>query len=354
MTNWLCSTIALVQLIFMILFSYFYLPKSCLYPDIPNLNSSNASMTKNNCLWNLEEAESHSSFPFFILVWTCLLLIIGPLPDIAFFSITGTRHSIYCNRCVNALRLFMVYLRHQIAYWPFSISVFVWLSDQHDPKNISMVFLFGWIGALGFLSSISKKLSIFTTLLADVLSIDILPRFLPFFGLTFVAFSFSLHVLRVELLPQEQHYEFALTAYDVFAASFGMGEEMFKNARQETWSKDVSVSLFAVVFMTYMFFTAVILINVLIAMISNRYKQATQKATNNWRYQALRRWAMFESVGVRLSLPVENIHEIKWLLKTEMYNGIFIRVDLKRNEPKRYNIPFYFVICVASLIAIWH
>jgi len=159
-----------------------------------------------------------------------------------------------------------------------------------------MVFLFGWICALRLLSSISKEFSIFTALLDDVLSIDILQRFLPFFGFTVVGFSLSLHVLRVELLPQEQHYAFSLTAYDVFAASFGMGEEMFKNAREETSS---TLSVFAVVFMTYMFLTAVILINVLIAMISNRYKVAKRRAENNWRYQTLRRWTWFESFVAR-------------------------------------------------------
>jgi len=321
MTNRLFSIIALVQLIFMIVFSSFYLPSTCVYPDIPNPNSSNASLTKNDCLWNREKAESHSWFPFSILVWTCLLIIINNLPGMH-SHVLATRSSSH------ALKFHVHFLVQSIAHLAFPITVIVWFFDQYDPKNISMVFMFGWFGVLQLLSG--KGFSIFTTLLKDVLSIDILPRFLPFFGFTVVAFSFSLHVLRVELLPQEQHYELSLTLYDVFAASFGMGEEMFKNARQETL---YTLSLFAVVFMTYMFFTAIILINVLIAMISNRYKVAKRRAESEWRYHALSRWAMFESVCVILSLPVKDMSKYKDI-KRETYNGmkgIFLKVDLKRN-----------------------
>jgi len=262
--------------------------------------------------------------------------------------ISKTRNSSNKPTCTsrfgNAMRYFMVFLWQLASHYAFFITAIAWLCDQDDPKRTSMVFLFGWMYALWFLSSISKEFSIFTMLLKEVISIDILRSFLPFFGFTVVAFSLSLHVLRVELLPKEQHHELSLTAYDVFAASFGMGEEMFKNARQETSSKDAGLSLFAVVFMTYMFFTAVILINVLIAMISNRYKVAKRKAENNWRYKTLRRWTMFESfvsrccVGYlnqiwKLGYRYKDIKKEKTLEGKKSLKCYFIKVNLKETEP---------------------
>jgi len=332
-TNVFTFVIGLLQLKFMIMLSYFYMPDTC----ILNPNSSNASLTKNDCLWNQSKAESVSWFRFPFLAWTCLFFITSFVPYSVLFLIIKTQNS--SNWYIKAMKLFMVHLWQKASHFAFFITVFVWLFYQHDPKKISMVFLFGWICALRLLSSISKEFSIFTALLDDVLSIDILQSFLPFFGFTVVAFSLSLHVLRVELLPQEQHYAFSLTAYDVFAASFGMGEEMFKNAREETSS---TLSVFAVVFMTYMFLTAVILLNVLIAMISNRYKVAKRRAENNWRYQTLRRWTWFESFVARFCSAGlwSNIRKLGYQfgdIKPEILDTpegslrcYFIKVDLKK------------------------
>ena len=151
-----------------------------------------------------------------------------------------------------------------------------------------MLLLFGWISTLLTFGGIRKEFSVFTTLLNEVISIDIMQSFLPVFGFTVVAFSFALHVLRVAVLPIERHYEFSLTAYDVFAATFGMGGALLDNAR------DGVPSLFAVVFMTYVFFMVVIMINVLIAMISNRYELAKRRAENSWRYKMFHTGLEFE------------------------------------------------------------
>jgi len=137
-----------------------------------------------------------------------------------------------------------------------------------------------------------KKFSVFTLLLNEVIVIDIVQGFLPVFAFIVVAFSFALHEIRVEFLGEEQHYNVALSVYDALAASFGLGEQLLKNTTEQVSS--AGVGLFAVVFMAYLFFTAIIMINVLIATISNHYKLAKRRAEHFWRYRTLHTWLQLE------------------------------------------------------------
>jgi len=339
-------TIGLIQLIFMIVFSFFYIPDTCLYPDIFNSSSSNFSnawMTKNNCLWNLEKAEAKISwFPGLFLAWTYILCTISlvsfGIDSLGLWNTTVTITGNSCTRFINHVMTLFILIWQVFPRITFIITVQIFYDDisneAYDLQTISMVFLCGWIYTLWLLSNTRKEFSIFTWLLKEAILIDILQSFLPVFAFTVIAFSFSLYVLRVELLPTEQH-ELSDTVYEVLAASFGMGEELFENV------KAPSKSVFAVVFMTYMFFTAIILINVLIAMISNRYEVAKRKAENLWRHQTLLGWMVLEICGVARCLLNKKSMVGKLLLykdiKTEMFKDmecVFIKVVLKGNEPE--------------------
>jgi len=329
------SAIGILQMIVMFIFSHFYLGIGLTNRDNFNPNSSNASMTKDECSLKLSQVGLVAWPPLLLLVWTiilCTIYIISSFTEsIGLMNVTVRNCEVCCNRVMTMFILTLQVCPH-IAF--SAIVSHLYNGNSCDLQTISMVLLFGWIYVLWLISNTRKEFSIFTMLLKEVILIDILQSFLPLFFFTVIAFSFSLHVLRIESLPKEEHYEFLLTLYDVFAASFAMGEEMFKNARRETSSKDVGLSLFAVVFMTYMFFTAVILINVLIAMISNRYKVVKRKAANLWRYQTLRRWTMLEFVGDKLTMPVKKI-VLRKHVKTETTKDmefIFMKVYLKEKN----------------------
>jgi len=53
------------------------------------------------------------------------------------------------------------------------------------------------------------------------------------------------------------------------------------------------------VFIAYMVFTAVILLTVLIAMITNRYELAKRRAENFWRYRMVRAGMSIDHIPIR-------------------------------------------------------
>jgi len=312
-----CFVFGLVQLMLMVLISILYVPHTCFFEDTLNLSLSNTS-THNDCLWNVEYACSSSNVMNHNLSHNftndaCLhvadvktswfvrsiMIAVGGLlgGHVGVILTTELRYTIRFTATKNVGTWFtktLLFLLQTVPHAAFYTFLVVWLALFNNVNRYvyyqfsSMLLLFGWISTLLSFGGIRKELSVFTKLLNEVIVIDIMQRFFPVFGLIVLAFSFALHILRVAVLPNEQYHRFSITTYDVFTASLGIGGELAANVR------DGVPSLFAVVFLTYMFLTAIILINVLIAMISNRYELAKQRAENSWRYKMIATGLLFE------------------------------------------------------------
>jgi len=67
------------------------------------------------------------------------------------------------------------------------------------------------------------------------------------------------------------------TVYDVLISALGIGS-FFEETREELHER---MGLFRIVFAFYICFTAIILLNVLIAMMNNRYEDAKRHAKGN-------------------------------------------------------------------------
>ena len=282
-----CSVVGLLQLILLIFLCVFYVPHSCFF-NISNHILSNTP-AHHDCLWHSKH--EIAGLPFVLLQGTSVLFVVVMAHSAVFYMLADCYQLFYNIRFRLTkhgfsvwLTKILIFLWRRVPHAAFYVSVFSFWVQESRPSDqwMSMTLLFGWISTLLSFSAIWKEFSVFTLLLDEVIVIDVIQRVLPLFGFTLVAFAFALHVLRVAVFRSEQQYNIYVTIYDVFAATFGMGGELLENAR------DGVPSLFAAVFTAYMVFTAVILLTVLIAMITNRYELAKRRAEDFWRYRMVR------------------------------------------------------------------
>lgn len=165
----------------------------------------------------------------------------------------------------------------------FSISFMVWFhSYKHANKSedylriTSLVFAFGWLVDFLLFSGITKYFNVFYLVVVEILIRDILMSFSLVFVFTIVAYSWAISVLSITLDDTENSYKrFSETVYDVFVGTAGL-EPMNVTTRDAA----VYLMMYSVVISS----TAVILMNILIAMINNRYEVAKSNAQNVWRH----------------------------------------------------------------------
>ena len=91
-----------------------------------------------------------------------------------------------------------------------------------------------------------------------------------------------MHTLRVSELPSDNVVYLGATVYDVFIAALGAGD-YFQETRDKRADAGMNSVLFDVLVIAYLCVTAIILLNVLIAMINHRYDKAMIRAENIWR-----------------------------------------------------------------------
>jgi len=151
----------------------------------------------------------------------------------------------------------------------------------------AMVFLFGWTTNLIFFSGMTEKFCVFALVLKEIILKDIVMSFLLVFLFMLLGFSFALHVLSLHNLPSDDVVYLGATVYDVFAASLGSGDYV-QISREQRSRAGVYFDLFAAVVISYVCVSAIILLNVLIAMMNHRYDKAKQRAENFRRFQMLR------------------------------------------------------------------
>jgi len=124
------------------------------------------------------------------------------------------------------------------------------------------------------------------------------------------------------------------TVYDVFISALGIGS-FFEETRDELHER---MGLFRVVFAFYICFTAIILLNVLIAMMNNRYEDAKRHAEGVWRFEIIRTALILDYFNVLKYLPAAKylpINNLFYCSDKDVYEDVkksgrtFIDVRLK-------------------------
>ena len=275
---------ALIQLLYMTLFSISFMPsrfhgtvvstcslKQQLNPDLSTQCNSSAVPPEPF------EVNVPTSFVIWNLLWLfwptaiCVVTAINRFPDRQWVD--------RAYGCFSARLVFAPLL------WAWYVTTFV--RREMYLSLTSLVHLFGWIVTLSFFVSASEKASIFSFLLTEIMVKDIASSFGIVFVFVVISFSSAIHLLRESALLGESSY--IDTMYNVFAAALTTGEFM-----SETVEKPADVvaryHLLQAVFAIYLCCATIILLNILITMMNNRYEEARKKAQNIWRFQTVHSW----------------------------------------------------------------
>ena len=291
--------LALVQLIYMICFSIHYIPTTCSLIELFNLNMSTRScgLTADNSLSDKQSIPSNPSWlwllwPVIMFAYTAYSLLVTILGVIVF--VINILYECFKDDSKYKFKPTEVFMLFGLFNsFSFCVSVFVWNAQYGDKtnyhlyvKSASIVLLFGWIMDFFFFSKLTNKFCIFSQVLREIIVKDIAMSFLLLFLFTFVGFSFAMHTLRVSELPSDNVVYLVATVYDVFISALGAGE-YFQEARDKRSEAGLHFDLYDVLVIAYLCLTAIILLNVLIAMINHRYDKAMIRAENIWRLQML-------------------------------------------------------------------
>ena len=317
--------LGLLQLTYMICFSHHFLPTSCALAGLFNVSAADAvcpGAANSSSGWS-PPADGGPSWLW--LVWP-VLLCAGNACSFAvdIFWISVASFFKYAGNCQAGVT-------HNVAErWPtkvllaigqifpavsFCASTFVWYRRHGELltqylEATAMVFLFGWTTNLIFFSGMTEKFCVFALVLKEIILKDIVMSFLLVFLFTLLGFSFALHVLSLHNLPSDDVVYLGATVYDVFAASLGSGDYV-QISREQRSRAGIHFDLFEVVVISYVCVSAIMLLNVLIAMMNHRYDKAKRRAENFWRFQML-----------RIALDLELIPPVRRLF-----------VGLLRNDP---------------------
>jgi hypothetical protein len=174
----------------------------------------------------------------------------------------------------------------KIPYLTFCVAYCVWFhkyryadSYQAYLEITSVVFIFGWMVDLMLFSGITREFFIFYLVLKEILIKDILMSFSLVFAFTIIACSYAVHIICLAPLEVEDSFvRLYMTAYEVFITAMG-GGQLYDNT--------LNAGFLKLVYSVYISLTAIILVNVLIAVMNYRYDAAKLKAEHVWRHSSV-------------------------------------------------------------------
>jgi len=307
----------MLQLFFMVLFTVHCMPTTCCLVRMFNISTTYncGSTNEDDDNLMLSNTSRHGSWTMW-LIWPAILLV-GNL-IIAFHQGKQARichkqrsqKAIFTSKDLRSpshLRKLRQVLQQAMSLRIFCVTVFVWIyvyfiSESHESyvEVTAMVLLFGWITNLEFFGVVSKNISISQIVVNEIIVKNI-PSFLVFFGFTVVGFSFAMHTIRMSVCMHNRDFHLDETFFAVLSSAFGIGDFFDATVTDSTCSGGATMYLFEFVYVGYVCATMIILLNVLIAMMNNRYEKAKRRAENIWRFRILSKMKSFES--------------IKWLVK---------------------------------------
>jgi hypothetical protein len=309
-----------IQLIYMICFSVECLPSRCSLSMQYGMNLSDCSEEQPS----MQPWKPNTAFGLF-LIWPMLVLVFGMVAichvlrrivnkkSVSFICCCWVdecfgmqkssceRHTL--NKVIRNAQfrdLFHRFLFAAIDRCPsiaFSVSVFIWYYAYSNPYGTvpwkqyleitSVVFLFGWVMTFVYFSGITRRIYIFSMALKEILINDILFSFLIVFMFTVVGFSFAMHTLIQTTLPMEDNSSVNATTYEVFLSALSSGSFYEQTNNNDYYADGGRLGFLRVMYALYLTFTAIVLLNLLIAMMSNSYDRARLRAENVWRFSCV-------------------------------------------------------------------
>lgn len=189
----------------------------------------------------------------------------------------------------------------KIPYLTFCVAYYVWFHKHKYAASYetyleitSVVFIFGWMVDLMLFSGITREFFIFYLVLKEILIKDILMSFSLVFTFTIIACSYAVHIICLAPLEVEDSFvRLYMTAYEVFITAMG-GGALYDNTLNAGYLK--------LIYSVYISLTAIILVNVLIAVMNYRYDEAKLNAEHVWRHSS-----------VALALRVQTTKRFGWV-----------------------------------------
>jgi len=312
--------LGLLQLIFMTSFTVFCMPTTCSLALMFSVSIKPAG-----CSNNTSNSSDNAMLPSFgqQRSWIALLWLIWP----TILIVGNAFMTFYCGRQLFAakrgtsnkmvvkskdvgdlsfLGKLKIALLRSVPLRIFCLTVFVWLyeyywcgSSELYAKVTAMVLLFGWITNLSFFGDVSKNVSI-SVLVVEKIVVKDISSFMLFFGFSVVGFSFAMHTIRMSACMPTQIIYLHETFFAVLSSAFGIGDFFETTITDPACSGEGSQYLFEFVYLGYVCATMIILLNILIAMINNRYEKAKRKAENVWRFRTLSTMRALETMRANI------------------------------------------------------
>ena len=303
--------LGIFHLIFMILFTMLHMPNTCALASMFSISNTSCNSSTSNIN---DDTANHQRSPvvLFWLIWPSILFlgnIIVTVHNIyeAYVSHKFTSNSNY-RRVLRATdlhlsfrrRLFEVLLTTK-SLRLFCLAMYVWMyiyfqSNSYESylEVTAVVLLFGWITNLTYFGTVSKNFSVALLVVQKIMVKDI-PVFMLIFGFTVLAFSFAMHVLRTSACISDESSSFDETFFSVLTSAFGIGEFLEVTVTNAKCDDSNEIYYFEFVYFLYVCATMIILLNILIAMITNRYEKAKRRAKSTWMFYMLSTLRKLES-----------------------------------------------------------
>ena len=342
----------LLQLIFMVLFTVYHMPTNCSLARMFNISNAHCSnVTENEAQSNISQQRS----------WIALLWLIWPTILIAVDAFITFHYIKQMERATQQKEKKIVFkskdlrfslqskvidpLLQSLLQRCFCVLLFFWMFTYFWSKTYelyvettALVLLFGWTANLELFGAVSKDFSIFSLVVKKMIVKDI-PSFMLFFGFNVVGYSLAMHALRMKACnPNEFMDE---TFFSVLSSAFGIGDFFEVTMMDSTCAEAGNKYLFELVYFGYVCATMITLLNVLIAMMNNRYEKSKPKTENIWRFQMLSTMKALQSHKCLVELmrklgilpapiPVPEQSDDSRLYGNEHCASLFYNTELKR------------------------
>lgn len=323
--------VGLIQLLFMVCFSANFTPDSSSLAKMfgPSVISSSSS---NQSLDAVDDGDSNSTgvsstsvryrqAPLFLwLIWPTILFA-GSIVDCLVLSLWYTGINLFHSehstakkpnisqlarpRSESMMMRMLLASFHIIPLLAFCISFLTFYDRYSNAQSrrsyleaTAMVFLFGWMTNFVLFSGITKELHVFLMVLKEIIIKDMILNFSLVFIFTVIAFSCTLHSLRMMIVSHEEVFT-RTTIYEIFMSALGVGD-FIERITEDSEMEEVesTMGLLFAVYAMYICFTLIILMNILIAMLSNRYEDARVRAENVWRFETVKTAQIIEDFNV--------------------------------------------------------
>jgi len=180
------------------------------------------------------------------------------------------------------------------AKFPFLIIISLWTIARYVGLNVvfflsctSLFHLFGWLITLSLFIRSSENACVFLFLLKEIIIEDVLRSFGIVFLFILVGFSSAVHVLRNSALSGNKTY--CDTLYNLFASTLTTGEFISETFEDSLGDKSNFLSYqFRATFALYLCCATIIMLNILISTITNRYAEIMKTAKNVWRFHMVK------------------------------------------------------------------